>query len=284
MDFFEKQDISTYLSHLSLLVDVTSKVQKIQVFEHPVLGKILVLNDEIQNIERWTALYHESIVHIPMMFIKNPRKVLILGGGDLFAAAEVLKYPSVEKVIICDYDPDVIAITEKHYSHAHNVLLDSRIRLVHVDAREYLASTYETFDLIIDDCFNLVDDVFNTTDIFLEIKEKLTEGIGICSSLIYRHILDKETAKRTIERLLIKQRTALSLVFVPEYPGVLHLLTLWGKAKTLSQGLHKSINDFHGSGKINCSFFDPLYCDYYLYLPKYIKNIFLDLGCNLDNV
>ena len=40
-----------------------------------------------------------------MMFLEEPRSVLILGGGDLYAAEIALQYPSVEQVTLCDHDP-----------------------------------------------------------------------------------------------------------------------------------------------------------------------------------
>ena len=52
------------------------------------------------------------LVHLPIAFIPIISEVLILGGGSLFAAYEVLKYSSVKNVILCDYDHEVIELME----------------------------------------------------------------------------------------------------------------------------------------------------------------------------
>ena len=55
----------------------------------------------------------EAIVHPAMLTHERPRSVLILGGGDLGAAEEVLKYPVVERVVQIDIDPRRIT-TQPH--------------------------------------------------------------------------------------------------------------------------------------------------------------------------
>lgn len=277
MEIYEKEPVSLYLSELDLLEDITSNVQHVQLFQHPNLGKVLVINDEIQHVENWWPLYHEAIVHIPMMFIQRPRSVLILGGGDLYAAELVLRYPSIEKVVLCDYDPEVVRLTQKYYPHGKSTINDSRLHIIFENAKDFLQTCYDQFDLVIDDCFNLVTDFPPETDIFQRLYDLLQPDIGVCSSLMYRHIFDEPTLFKTKSLLFQKHKTVLSLVAVPEYPGFMHLLTMWGKASQLSQDMHHSRNETHlcvNWKKLLCSqFFDPNFCDYYLYLPPYIKKI-----------
>ncbi len=279
MEIYEKEPVSLYLSGLTLLENVTSQVQQVQVYQHPILGKVLVIDHEIQNVEKWAPLYHEAIVHVPMLFIEQPKSVLILGGGDLYAAETVLQYPTVERVILNDYDSEVIRLTELYYPHAKAVLNDPRLTIVYQDAKEYIRNTQDQYDLIIDDCFNLVGDFSPEEHIFKHLYDHLTQDRGVCSSLIYRHIFDELTLKRTAEVLFSQYDTVLSMVTVPEYPGVLHLLSMWGKSKFISQDLLNSKNHWHIERLKNnqsCGqFFDPKYCGFYLYLPRYIKDLFL---------
>ena len=130
------------------------------------------------------------------------------------------------------------------------------------------------FDLIIDDCFNLVED-YTDNKIFMDLKSLLSDK-GICSSLIYRHVFEEITMKKTFKRLVGNHKTALSLVTVPEYPGILHLLTMWGNSDSLSQDLKKSLNSTHLQDTTfnkKCNLFNPKFCDFYLYLPNYIRRI-----------
>jgi len=44
------------------------------------------------------------IAHIPLASHPNPKKVLVIGGGDGGVVREVLKHDTVEKVVLCDID------------------------------------------------------------------------------------------------------------------------------------------------------------------------------------
>ena len=65
------------------------------------------------------------------------------------------------------------------------------------------------------------------------------------------------------------------MVAVPEYPGILHLETIWGNSKCLSQSAQRVVNRIQLNN--NCgmfNYYNPDYLSYYLYLPPYIKNKF----------
>ena len=48
--------------------------------------------------------YQEMIAHIPLASHPNPKKVLVIGGGDGGVVREVLKHQTVEEVVLCDID------------------------------------------------------------------------------------------------------------------------------------------------------------------------------------
>ena len=75
-----------------IIVETKSKYQKIQIFDTPIYGRILVLDGIIQITEKDEAAYSEMLVHPAIQVLKNPQKVLIIGGGDGAVAEEVLKY------------------------------------------------------------------------------------------------------------------------------------------------------------------------------------------------
>jgi spermidine synthase len=132
--FFEQQNISLKISNFETLEQFCSDKQDISLFNHPSLGKILIINGEIQHVENWAPLYHEPLIHLPAAYIPEIKKVLILGGGSLYSAFEVLKYGSVEEVVLLDHDIQVIELMNRHYRHAHQVLKDSRLKIKYVDA------------------------------------------------------------------------------------------------------------------------------------------------------
>lgn len=276
MDFYEKEPVSLYLNDLELLEDITTKHQHIELYKHSFLGIVLVINGEIQHIEKYQCPYHELLVHLPASFIKSPKNALILGGGSLYAAYELLKYPSIESVHLCDHDVTVLNIMEKYYCHAKITRNDSRFHFIESDGIEFIKHCTSHYDLIINDCFNLLN-ICNVEKfpIYLKLKQLLTPT-GLCSDIIYRHIFDKEVTADSINEIQKYSNLALSLVTIPEYPGILHIETIWGNNQNLSQTCRNVINEYHKEiikGEKNpFEFFSPANLPFYLYLPPYIKN------------
>jgi spermidine synthase len=64
------------------------------------------------------------IAHIPLTSHPNPKRVLVIGGGDGGVVREVLKHESVEKVVLCDID-EVYDFSSfiGAYSHADFIVL-----------------------------------------------------------------------------------------------------------------------------------------------------------------
>ena len=75
-----------------------SEFQDILVFDSTDSGRVLVLDGVIQLTERDEFAYQESIAHLPLFAHPNPKKVLIVGGGDGGVAREVSRHAGVEKV------------------------------------------------------------------------------------------------------------------------------------------------------------------------------------------
>jgi spermidine synthase len=150
-----------------------TQFQEMILFKNRSLGKVLVLDDLFQTSEKDEFFYHEAIVHPPMLTHHDPRSVLILGGGDLGAAEEVLKYPCVERVLQIDIDREVVELCKKHLKSIHkDCYLDKRFEITYEDGFEFMEREgIEKFDVLIMD---------------------LTDPVGVCERLyteeFYRNI------------------------------------------------------------------------------------------------
>jgi spermidine synthase len=67
-------------------------------------GRVLALDGVIQCTERDEFSYQEMIAHVPLFSHPNPKRVLVIGGGDGGVVREVVKHACVEEVILCDID------------------------------------------------------------------------------------------------------------------------------------------------------------------------------------
>jgi len=63
--------------------------------------------------ERDECAYQEMITHLPMFAHENPKKVLVIGGGDGGVLREVAKHPGVEEIVICELDKGVIDVSKE---------------------------------------------------------------------------------------------------------------------------------------------------------------------------
>jgi spermidine synthase len=242
--FFKGIGIS--LARLKLITHQRSRFGFIQLFRHPELGKGFVLDGEIQHVEAWVPLYHEPLVHLPAAFVQEVQDVLILGGGTLFAAWEALKYKTVKRVFLFERDPAVIDTVAKHYDHARACLDDPRLILVHKDAYSSLQCLGRKFDLVINDGVDLLAIGSKTagkpSKIFSAMMDALKPN-GVCADVVFRHLFEKKRTRRTIDVFQENTRSALSLVFLPEYHGVLHVLCTWGgEASAINQNLQRPQN------------------------------------------
>ncbi len=101
-----------------------SPFQRYEVWDSPQFGRLFRLDGCFMTSERDEFYYHENIIHVPMMAHPAPRKALIIGGGDGGSAEELLKYPSMERVVLAELDAAVIEIARKHLQAVHHGALD----------------------------------------------------------------------------------------------------------------------------------------------------------------
>ncbi|HEX6046217.1 MAG TPA: polyamine aminopropyltransferase [Pyrinomonadaceae bacterium] len=109
-------------------------------------GFQLFLNGNLQFSSTDEYRYHEALVHPPMLLANNPKRVLVLGGGDGLALREVLKYPSVERVTLVDLDPEMTKLSSSFPLLAtlnKHAFEDPRVQVVNEDAFIWVEDTTE---------------------------------------------------------------------------------------------------------------------------------------------
>jgi len=269
----DRGNVALHLAKLNAIRKHRTRHHQAAIYLHPELGNVLVLNGEIQHVEAWAPLYHEPLVHLAAAYTRSPKTALILGGGSFFAAKEVLKYASIKRVLMLDHDKEVCDLVSETYSHAAEVRQDVRLELHYEDAFQTLESTNDRFDLIVNDSVDLLRR--DGAGAFGLLGARLSRG-GVCSDVIYRHIFAGSHAAQSFRLLQQEYRIAASMIFVPEYPGVMHVLTLWGTGRFLVQTLRKPRNLeqqmwCRSPNRNPCLYYDPRFLSYYLHLPPYLR-------------
>jgi spermidine synthase len=128
-----------------------SEFQKIEVFENEDFGRILVLDGVVQLSTKFEYIYHEMLVHPAMLYHGNPKRVLIIGGGDGGSLREVAKHP-IKEIYLVDIDKKVIEVSKKYLpSVSAGSFKDKRLKTFNEDAFKFLGRYQNFFDVIIND-------------------------------------------------------------------------------------------------------------------------------------
>jgi len=114
------------------------------------LGRCLILDGKIQSAEQDEFIYHEALVHPPLISHPQPRTVFIAGGGEGATLREVLAHRTVERVVMVDIDQQVVELCKSILPFHHRGAFDDpRLELHFADARHFLATTPGAFDVVI---------------------------------------------------------------------------------------------------------------------------------------
>jgi spermidine synthase len=271
--FSEAIDLAIELDDLDVVEALTSTRQRLQILRHPKLGLVLVIDDVLQHAEAWQALYHEPLVHLAAAFVREVKSALVLGGGSLFAAAELLRYPTLERCTLVDHDGEVLALMARHYRHARRVLADPRFAFVQDDALAHIVRTGDTHDLIVNDALDLLAGPGGPA---FELLAAHVNAGGACADVIYRDLFEPGYVQATRAVLDKLGKSAASLIFVPEYPGILHVLTIWG-GDHIDQQLRTPHNQVQrawcAGAPSGLEFYNPNFMAFHLYVPPLLQRV-----------
>jgi spermidine synthase len=143
--------------------------------------------------------------HLPAIFHPNPKSVLIVGFGAGVTAGSFVVHPEIERIVICEIEPLVPKAGAPHFRTAnHNLLDDPRVEVIYDDARHFLATTREQFDIITSDPIDPWMDgaaVLYSVEYYELAKQRLRPG-GIVSQWLPLYESDLPSAKSELASFL----------------------------------------------------------------------------------
>ncbi len=152
--FVEKHtdNLLFYYKVKKIIYSDKTKYQKVDILEVEPFGKTLFLDDKIQSAQIDEYIYHEALVHIAMFSHPEPKRVLIMGGGEGATLREVLKHPSVKEAVMVDIDEELVNLCKKYLPEWNNSAFeDPRSKIYFTDARRFIEETNSLYDVIISD-------------------------------------------------------------------------------------------------------------------------------------
>ena len=248
-----------------------SEFQEVMVLDSFEFGRMLVLDGVFQTSIFDEFIYHEMIAHVPLNIHPNPRKVLVIGGGDGGCVREVVRHPGVESVEMVEIDGLVVDVAKKYLPEISCAMIEKNPKLqVKIgDGIGHMQNSENEYDVIIVDCSDPIgpgEGLF-TYSFYQNVHKALkTDGLFVqqTESPFYHQPLIKKLHKDIRSLFPI---TELYLAQIPLYPGGLHSFTIGSKQYNSQSVDQKRIPDlsyryYNKELQKNC-----------FILPTFIKNI-----------
>ena len=209
------------LNYTAKLADEQSPYQHIEIYQTKFFGKALLLDGIIQLTEKDHMGYHEMITHIPMLAVEQPQRVLIVGGGDGGSLQQVLRYPSVEEVVICELDQRVVDLSREHLTFFGDPWEDPRATLIIQDAFEYLKGQANRFDVIISDTTDpvgMAERLFSEE--FYQLMARALKPAGAMATQCEQMFFDADLIQQIYQfAQKLARNPAYYYSLIPTYPG-----------------------------------------------------------------
>jgi spermidine synthase len=126
--------------------------QKLEIYETETFGMLMILDGCTMVSQRDNFLYHEMMVHPVMFSHRDPKNVVIIGGGDCGTLREVLKHKNVKNAWQIEIDERVTRNAEQYFPELCESNNDPRARLVFEDGIAWIENAAPgSLDIIIVD-------------------------------------------------------------------------------------------------------------------------------------
>ncbi|HEY9225596.1 MAG TPA: fused MFS/spermidine synthase, partial [Gemmatimonadaceae bacterium] len=90
--------------------------------------------------------------HISALLDDDPKSVLVVGFGAGVTAGAFVLHPGIKRIVICEIEPLIPKVVAKYFAKEnYDVLNDPRVEVVYDDARHFILTTKEKFDVITSD-------------------------------------------------------------------------------------------------------------------------------------
>ncbi|WP_346355540.1 polyamine aminopropyltransferase [Azotosporobacter soli] len=210
-----------------------SQFQDVAVIDTEQFGRMLVLDGVFQTSIKDEFTYHEMIAHVPMLTHPNPKRVLVIGGGDGGTIREVVKHAALEKAEMVEIDGVVVEVSKQFLPEISEALLNNhpKVELKICDGIQHMKDADGIYDVIIVDCSDPIgpgEGLFTGAfykDVYKALKPdglfvQQTESPFFHQELI-RYLHKEISALFPVTRMYLSN--------VPLYPGGMHSFTMGSK-------------------------------------------------------
>lgn len=132
-------------------VNEQTPFQHLTMLDTEEFGRMLVLDGMVMTTIKDEFVYHEMVAHPALVTHPNPKKVLVVGGGDGGVIREIMKHPSVEKAVLVEIDGKVIEYSKKYLPEIAGELDNPRVEVIVNDGYMHILNSKDEYDIIMVD-------------------------------------------------------------------------------------------------------------------------------------
>ena len=154
------------------------------------------------HVEATTEIYdmklQRMVGHLPAILHPNAKSILGIGFGAGVSAGTFTRYPGVEHITICEIEPVIPPTSTRFFGRQnYQVYLNPKTHVVFDDARHYLLTTTDKFDIIASDPLDVFAKgtaAIYSKEYFESVKRHLNPG-GIFTLYVPLYESDVRTVK-----------------------------------------------------------------------------------------
>ncbi|HHW06442.1 MAG TPA: polyamine aminopropyltransferase [Clostridia bacterium] len=246
-----------------------TEFQDLMVIDTEAFGRMLLLDGVIQTSVKDEFVYHEMITHVALNTLKNPKRALVVGGGDGGSIREILKHKSIEKATLVEIDRRVVEVSKEYLPEISIGLQDPRVEIIFDDGIKHVKEHKNTYDLIVVDSTDPVGPAVGlfAKEFYASVYEALTDE-GILVAQTESPFFNADLIKRVMKDVRdIFPIGKLFLAHIPTYPGGCWSFTLGSKKYDPEQV------DPVGMPELDTKYYSPEIHKAAFVLPPFVKEI-----------
>lgn len=141
------------------------------------------------------------LAHVPMLYKPQSSEVLIVGLGSGVTVGSVLEHPSVKRVDVVEISPEVVRAAQRFFSPVNHQALDDKRTHLHLeDAKTFLQTTLQRYDLVVSEPSNPwmagVAAVFSQ-EFYVDVRDQLKPE-GVAAQWLQAYEMDDHTVDLVI--------------------------------------------------------------------------------------
>lgn len=248
----------------------TTPFQELAMIDTLQWGRMLVLDGMVMTTIKDEFVYHEMISHVALNTHPNPKKVMIIGGGDGGAVRECVKHPKVEKAVLCEIDGRVIETSKDYLPEISSVLFGHpKVEILVADGVKHIQEHEGEYDVIMVDSTEPVgpaEGLF-AADFYRAVYKALKPD-GIMVAQTESPFVNDELIRRVFKDIKgIFPITKLFLASIPTYPSGLWSFTMGSKVHD------PEVVDESAIPELDTKYYTPAIHKSVFRLPKFVRDL-----------